>query len=152
MHRFPPKPGRCGRSQSQLNPRLECHLWQPIISSKDLEIMVLEVIYVVRHGVSTSLSNYGFEWRNASAPLNPFHQYPSPDDEKHWIILLVVLDLHILTTNVVSLKLGCQSRNRCLHWQRSKPNRNSIRPSPLKLRRKASRRIDKSYLDITTSN
>jgi len=89
-------------------------------------------------------------------PLDPFDN--TITHTKRWTTTKTLdylarsLESHILTINVVSLKLGCQSRNRRVHWQRSKSNRNSIRTSPSKLWRKASRRIGKSYLDITTSS
>ncbi len=115
--------------------------------------MVLEVIYVVRHGVSTSSQIPMLSETNAFAAARPFLSRKRSTTTKHsWIILLVDFDLHILTTNVVPFTLGCQRRNRRLHRQRSKSNRNSLRPSPHKLWRKASRRIGNSYLDVTTSN
>jgi len=49
--------------------------------------MVLEVIYVVRHGVSLSLSNYDFEWTYALDPFSINTQMLVADDEILWIIL-----------------------------------------------------------------
>lgn len=64
---------------------LSAHLWRPIITSNNLQTMVLEVIYVVRHGVSTS----PFSYKNASAAsrLDPFNQQsPSAQRQrKYWI-------------------------------------------------------------------
>ena len=79
--------------------------------------MVLEVIYVVRHGVSTR-----------------------PQSSIHYIHISKPIATHRLTiTPTVPLKLGSRPRNRHLHRQHPLPNRHPLRPGPSLLRRPTSR-------------
>lgn len=115
--------------------------------------MVLEVIYVVRHGVGSIFLNYLFQVKDAlAARLTLLDQHQVLNDDEPFNHVTCGFDTHVLTSNIVPFKLGGQSRNRRVHWHRPKSNRNSIRPSPRRLWRKASRRIGKSYLDTTTSS